>query len=69
MRLRRLRGSGRHLSEQVWTVLIVLAAVLIALFSSGRLGPSLSDSQRKAASDPSQLSPSMVPLVTGEEPI
>ena len=69
MRSRRLRGSGRHLSEQAWTVLIVLAAVLIALLSSGRLGPSLSDSQRKAASDPSQFSPSMVPLVTGEEPI
>jgi hypothetical protein len=69
MRSRRLRGSGRHLSEQAWTVLIVLAAVLIVLLSSGRLGPSLSDSQRKAASDPSQFSPSMVPLVTGEEPI
>lgn len=69
MRLRRLRGSGRHFSEHVWTVIIVVAAVLIGLLSSGRLGPSLSDSRRKAASDPSQLSPSMVPLVTGEEPI
>src|SRR5207249_2443548 len=69
MRSRRLRGSGRHLSEQAWTVLIVLAAVLIALLSSGRLGPSLSASQRKAASDASPFSPSMVPLVTGEEPI
>ena len=69
MRVRRLRGSGRHLSEQVWTALIVVAAVLIALLSSGRLGPSLSDSQRNAAFDPSRLSPSMVPLVTGDEPI
>ena len=69
MRIGRFRGSGHHLSEPVWTALIVAAAVLIALLSSGRPGPSRSDSQSNAASDPSRLSPSMVLLVTGDEPI
>jgi mono/diheme cytochrome c family protein len=60
-------------NELSWTFLIVGVVLLIALWSYSRLGPSLARKQApaipKTASGIPQLTPAMVPLVTGEEPI
>jgi hypothetical protein len=60
-------------NEQAWTFIIIGVVLLTALLSYSRLGPSAgkkpgSDIPKTAAGIP-QLSPSMVPVVTGEEPI
>ncbi|MBI4402267.1 MAG: hypothetical protein HY581_11615 [Nitrospirae bacterium] len=53
--------------EQVWTVLIGGLVLLVGVLSALWLGPTVA--QKKAAPAVPQLTPSMVPLVTGEEPI
>lgn len=60
-------------NEQAWTFLIIGVVLLIALLSYSRLGPSVAKKPvpdfPKTASGIPQLSPSMIPLVTGEEPV
>jgi mono/diheme cytochrome c family protein len=66
--------EGR-LTERAWTWLLVGVALLIALFSLLWLGPSRSPQQRTTGPGvpgtltPAAVTPEMVPLVTGEEPL
>lgn len=59
-------------NEQAWTFLIVGIVLLIALLSYSRLGPTVAQKAPaipKTAAGIPQLTPAMIPLVTGEEPI
>jgi hypothetical protein len=60
-------------NEQAWTFFFIGVVLLLALLSYAWLGPSakkqpLSDIPKTASGIP-QLSPAMIPLVTGEEPV
>jgi hypothetical protein len=57
-----------RLSERAWTWLIIGVVLAIATMSLLWLGPSRPP-QTPAAADGSALTPAMVPLVTGEEPV
>jgi hypothetical protein len=76
------KPSGPHgpkktakLSERAWTWLLVGVGLLVALLSLVWLGPQTrpgsSDSSGQGAipTSPEQLTPAMVPLATGDEPL
>ena len=60
-------GTQARSNEQAWTLAIVGLVLLMAVLSYAWLGPRVIGP--KPAAGVPQLSPSMVPLVTGEEPI
>ncbi len=53
--------------EQAWTAVVLTIVALLAIATAALLGPSLSSNQTPVRLP--DISPSMIPLVSGQEPI
>ena len=59
--------QGARFDEQTWTAVVLTIVALLAMATAALLGPSLSSNQTPVRLP--DISPSMIPLVSGQEPI
>ncbi len=59
--------QGARFDEQTWTAVVLTVVALLAMATAALLGPSLSSNQTPVRLP--DISPSMIPLVSGQEPI